>query len=134
MDRASDRNDFEVARMAISRRPRSATATVAYLLAITVALIGFMFPVGAKCQLSTGDILGNINDPSGAALPGATIVLTNIQTQERHTVNSDQSGEYVFTLLQPGQYSIEVNAKGFKPSKVSDIALSAGDRRRVVVA
>lgn len=88
-----------------------------------VAAIGFMLLVPARCQVSTGDILGNINDPSGAVLPGATIVLTNTQTQERHTITSDQAGEYVFTLLQPGRYSMEVSAKGFKPSKLSDITL-----------
>ena len=130
---AGDRSDFEVVRMAISRHSHTATTALASMLAIFVAAVAFMLPVAARCQLSTGDILGNINDPSGAALPGATIVLTNTQTQERHTVTSDQAGEYVFTLLQPGQYSIEVSANGFKPSKVSDITLSAGDRRRVAV-
>ena len=134
MHSASDRSDSEVVRVRASHRLYSATYALTCLLAMVVAVAGFMLPVAARCQISTGDILGNINDPSGAALPGAAIVLTNTQTQERHTITSDQAGEYVFTQLQPGQYSIEVNAKGFKPSRVSDITLSAGDRRRVVVA
>jgi len=104
-----------------------------YLLAVFVALTGFVMPIAGRGQVSTGDILGNINDPSGAALPGAAIVLTNIQTQERHRITSDQAGEYIFTLLQPGQYSIEVTANGFKPTKTPEITLSAGDRRRIGV-
>jgi hypothetical protein len=63
-----------------------------YLLAVFVALTGFVMPIAGRGQVSTGDILGNINDPSGAALPGAAIVLTNIQTQERHRITSDQAG------------------------------------------
>jgi hypothetical protein len=115
--------------------PRIRSGLRSYLPLLTVLLLfaGFMLPVSGWCQVSTGDILGNINDPSGAVLPGATIVLTNTQTQERHTIKSDQAGEYVFTLLQPGQYSIEVNASGFKASTIPNITLSAGDRRRVVV-
>jgi len=120
--------------MTISRRIHRAISSLVCFLTMLLAVVAFILPVSARCQLSTGDILGNINDPSGAALPGATIVLTNTETQERHTMTSDQSGEYVFTLLQPGQYSLEVSANGFKPSKLSDITLSAGDRRRVVVA
>lgn len=128
---ASDPSDSEVVDRTISRL-RSGLLPYLRLLAVLLAA-GLALPLAGRCQVSTGDILGNINDPSGAALPGATIVLTNTQTQERHTVTSDQAGEYVFTLLQPGRYSIEVSANGFKPSKVSDITLSAGDRRRVVV-
>ncbi len=90
-------------------------------------------PTVSHAQVSTGDILGNITDTSGAALPGAKILLTNIQTQERHTVNSDQAGEYVFTLLLPGHYSLQVGAAGFRPYRVDNIDLAAGDRRRVVV-
>ncbi|HEX5283457.1 MAG TPA: carboxypeptidase-like regulatory domain-containing protein [Bryocella sp.] len=103
------------------------------LLTLFLAGVAFFLPIAGRCQLSTGDILGNINDPSGAVLPGATIVLTNTETQERHTTTSDQAGEYVFTLLQPGQYSIEVSASGFKPAQIPNFALSAGDRRRVGV-
>ena len=90
-------------------------------------------PAVSYAQVSTGDILGNVTDASGAALPGAKILLTNTQTQESHTVNSDQVGEYVFTLLLPGHYSLQVGATGFRPYRVDDISLDAGDRRRVVI-
>ncbi len=129
---ASDPRDSEIVDLTISRL--SSELHLYVRLLVVLLAVGFMSPLAVRCQVSTGDILGNINDPSGAALPGATIVLTNTQTQEHHTIKSDQAGEYVFTLLQPGEYSIDVSASGFKPSKVPVIALSAGDRRRVVVA
>jgi hypothetical protein len=102
------------------------------ILSFCVALF-MLAPTVSLAQVSTGDILGNITDASGAAIPGAKILLTNTQTQERHTVNSDSAGEYVFTLLLPGHYSLQVGAAGFRPYRVDDIALAAGDRRRIVV-
>jgi hypothetical protein len=111
----------------------NARRVLRFILALALC-VGFLWPGAANCQVSTGDILGNVNDPSGAAVPGATIVLTNTGTQERHTVTTDQTGEYTLTLLQPGHYSLQVNASGFKAYQLPDIALSAGDRRRVVVA
>ena len=102
------------------------------IFSFCVALLT-LAPTVSLAQVSTGDILGNVTDASGAALPGAKILLTNTQTQERHTVNSDSAGEYVFTLLLPGQYSLQVGAAGFRPYRVDNINLSAGDRRRIVI-
>jgi hypothetical protein len=103
------------------------------IFSICVAFLT-LAPTVTYAQVSTGDILGNVTDASGAALPGAKILLTNTQTQERHAVNSDQQGEYVFTLLLPGQYSLQVSAAGFRPYRVDNIDLAAGARRRVVVS
>jgi hypothetical protein len=90
-------------------------------------------PAVVRGQVSTGDILGNVADSSGSALPGAEIVLTNALTQERRTVQSDESGQYLFTLLLPGHYSLQVNATGFSTYRINDIPLAAGDRRRLIV-
>src|ERR1700761_557577 len=114
------------------RRSSNACRDLRFLLALALCA-SFLLPASANCQVSTGDILGNVNDPSGAAVPGATIVLTNTETQERHSVTSDRAGEYTFTLLQPGHYSLQVNVPGFEPYQLTDITLSAGDRRRIVV-
>lgn len=111
----------------------SACRLLRFILLFAVCA-SLLLPGSANCQVSTGDILGNVNDPSGASVAGATIVLINSGTQERHTVTSDQAGEYTFTLLQPGHYSLQVRASGFKPYQLGDITLSAGDRRRVVIA
>jgi hypothetical protein len=102
------------------------------IFSFCVALLT-LAPTVSVAQVSTGDILGNITDASGAALPGAKILLTNTQTQERHAVNSDPTGEFVFTLLLSGHYSLQVGAAGFRPYRVDNIDLAAGDRRRVVV-
>jgi hypothetical protein len=84
----------------------------------------------AKAQVTTADVLGTVIDPSGGALPGATVVLTNNGTQSARTQQSNASGEYTFTQLESGQYSISVSAVGFKTFVLKSFVLSAGDRHR----
>ena len=81
-------------------------------------------------QLTTADILGTVTDASGAAIPNATIVLTNTGTNEKRTATSNASGEYTFTLLSVGHYSISTKATGFEASITKDLAVEAGDRAR----
>jgi Carboxypeptidase regulatory-like domain len=59
----------------------------------------------AAAQLTTGDVLGTITDESGAVIPGAKVTLRNVGTGITQMVQSNEAGDYVFTLLQPGSYS-----------------------------
>src|SRR5271156_5235558 len=59
-------------------------------------------------QLTTADILGTVTDPTGAAVPNAGVTLTNLGTNNQRSVQSNGSGEYTFTLLPVGHYSISV--------------------------
>ncbi len=81
-------------------------------------------------QVTTADITGTVTDAQGGALPGATVTLTNNGTKETRTVQSNGQGEYVFSLLQPGHYSVRVEDPGFKAFSVPDLALEGGDRAR----
>ena len=83
-----------------------------------------------QAQMTTGDILGTITDPSGAVLPNVKMVLTNLGTQLTRSAQSDAAGQYVFTLLPAGQYSISASAAGFKNFVLPALTLNAGDRRR----
>ena len=69
-------------------------------------------------------------DSSGASLPNAKVKLTNLDTKETRTADTTSSGDYTFTQLGPGNYSIEVSQNGFKSFLVPSIALSASDRVR----
>jgi hypothetical protein len=82
-------------------------------------------------QVSTGDILGTVTDQSGAVAVGAYVKAVNLGTRETRTETTGDNGEFVFTALQSGHYSISVTAKGFKGFFVPDLTLSAGDRARV---
>ena len=84
----------------------------------------------AFCQLTTADILGAVTDSTGAVVPNAAVVLTNIGTNEKRTATTNSSGEYSFNLLPVGHYSIEVKAGGFQAAITKDLAVEAGDRAR----
>ncbi len=76
----------------------------------------------------TGSISGTVSDPSGSAIPGADIVLTNVGTNQTRTVQSDTSGDFVFTQLLPSTYRLSVSSKGFKRYEQTDIILTATER------
>ena len=94
-----------------------------------LALLIFI-TVGAFGQLNTADILGTVADTTGAVVPNATVTLNNLGTNEKRTTQSNSSGEYNFTLLAVGHYSVTVKAAGFQTSIAKDIAVEAGDRAR----
>ena len=70
----------------------------------------------AHAQLTTADILGTVTDATGAVVPNAQVTIKNLATGETRTGATSASGEYTFSLLQPGHYSITVTAGGFKVS------------------
>ena len=98
----------------------------------TAFLLMFLFAStsAAFSQLTTADILGTVSDASGAVVPKAKITLTNLGTNETRVGQSNSSGEYTFTLLPVGHYSVTVIATGFEKSITNDIAVEAGDRAR----
>ena len=61
----------------------------------------------------TSSLQGTVTDPSGAAVPGASVVLTNIASGVSAEIKTSAAGEYLFTSLAPGQYKVNVRAAGF---------------------
>lgn len=82
---------------------------VAFLLALTP-----VFAYGQAISVNGGSIEGTITDPSGAAVPGATVVISSPDTGYSHTLKSDAAGFYAVGPLNPGSYKIDVSAGGFK--------------------
>src|SRR5579863_723204 len=64
-------------------------------------------------QIDTGSIVGTVRDPSGAAIPKATVTLTNKATSQTSATVTNGVGEYQFTSLHPGDYSVKAVASGF---------------------
>jgi hypothetical protein len=92
-----------------------------------------LFTSAAFGQLTTADILGTVTDATGAVVPNASVILTNLGTNEKRTGQSNSSGDYSFTLLPVGHYLITVKAGGFQESITKDLAVEAGDRARADV-
>ena len=87
---------------------------LAFLLLFAVAL----YPVRSTGQsLTSGDVAGTVLDPTGAAIPGATVTLTNNETGAKQTASTSSTGAYRFALLNPGSYSVAVTASGFQSAQ-----------------
>lgn len=77
-----------------------------------LALVAALSPAGAQETRAT--LTGHIADPTGATIPGATIVITDTDTGVKTTVTSNSAGNYTVPFLQPGPYKVEVTANGFR--------------------
>ncbi len=80
----------------------------------------------ASAQVSTASINGVIRDPAGAVIPGATIVLRNVDTSVERTSTTNEAGAYGFVSIPPGSYTIEATAKGFSSQKLAPFVLAVG--------
>ena len=89
-----------------------------------VLVAAFLLSPLAYAQFNAS-ISGTVLDPTGAAIPGATVTLTNVETQAKQTSQSGGEGTYQFSSLGPGTYSINVTAKGFQQNAISNVAVAA---------
>jgi hypothetical protein len=69
----------------------------------------------ASAQVLYGSIVGNVTDPSSAAIPGAVITVTNTATGGSRKATSDAAGYYSIPNLLEGDYDLTISANGFKP-------------------
>ena len=79
-----------------------------------VVIVGCLSAASLWAQAVWGSITGYVSDPSGAAIPGASVTVTNSATGVATKVLTDPAGLYTATNLPPGEYSLAVEAQGFK--------------------
>ena len=84
-------------------------------------------------QRDLGTITGTVSDPQGAAVPNATVVITEDATGLTYQVQTDSAGTYVRPLLKAGTYTVDVEATGFQKSVQKGIIVSPGGRNGVNV-
>lgn len=78
----------------------------------------------AQSSTAKGTLHGIVTDPSGAAIPAASVIVSGANFVR--TLSTDEIGEYTIAGLQPGHYSMQVHAAGFAPLEKSGFVLSAG--------
>jgi hypothetical protein len=94
------------------------------LLVTTLFLIISSWTGQAVAQTLYGSIVGEITDPSGAAIPNATVTITDRATGQSRDVTSDSGGRFTVTDAQPGVYQVKYVAKGFRPIEKSDVTVT----------
>ena len=83
------------------------------------------------CQTSSTAILGTVTDATGAVVVGAKVTLLQVQTGIKRLDTTSSTGDFNFPLLDPGQYSVTVEAPGFKTATNSGIQLELDLKARI---
>ena len=86
---------------------------------------------GLLAQSTTGTIFGVVTDSTGAAIPGATITLTDVRTAAVQTTTSDGKGEFTYPILNPSDYKLTATVTGFKAETQTGVALAANQNIRI---
>ena len=95
--------------------------------AIALLAILLFIPTAGFAQAISGDLTGAITDPSGAAIPAATIVATNDATGVKTTTLTNATGVYRFSNLPVGRYTLTGSAAGFTTATVNGLDVTLGN-------
>jgi hypothetical protein len=79
-------------------------------------------------QTVSGTITGTVVDPSGLPIAGATVTLRNGETGAHQNQNTINTGDFVFTAVLPGRYSVTAEMKGFKRIEEQNLNITAAER------
>jgi carboxypeptidase family protein len=89
--------------------------------------------VTAWAQVQTGRIVGTVIDAQKAALPNATVTVTEAATNQTVTVTTNERGDFVVTPLNPGFYRVSVSSPGFQKTVINSVEVQVGQSARVDV-
>ena len=100
--------------------------------AFLILTVACLLPAKALAQgETTSAIVGQVSDAANAALPGATVTITNRETGARRRVKTDGTGRFDFPQLKPGAYSVRVEAEGFEPKQDDRVFSGLGQKQTV---
>ena len=116
------------------QRNRSARVSISRNL-FKIILVLLVLPLGIThlvlAQESTGTIVGQVTEASGAVIPNAGVNIKNLATNAVRTVTTGASGEFNVPFLAAGRYTITVEAPGFQSRTLEGITLEVGQTARV---
>lgn len=98
---------------------------------VLIALALVLVPAAARAQFDSATVLGLITDQTAAALPGATVTLTNLETGIQATAISDGTGAYQFLNVRIGTDAVEAELSGFSKGRASNVNVTVSARQRV---
>ena len=102
------------------------------LIGLLLTTTCFVIPVKTKAQgETTSEILGQVNDPTHAAVPGATVTITNQEIGLKRVAKTDDTGHFNFPQLKPGTYTVRVEAEGFASQQNDGVFSGLGQKQTV---
>ena len=93
----------------------------AFMLCLAIGTSAF-----AQSTANNGTIGGTVKDDQGALLPGVTVTVTNIDTNDQRVVVTNEAGLYRAPLLRLGTYRVAAELQGFKKFEQTGITLRSG--------
>ena len=96
---------------------------VVYVAAACLGGASFSF-----AQEFRASIIGQVSDPSGTAVPGATVKAVQHDTRQAYAANADSAGVFSVSFILPGEFTVTVEAPGFSQKVYPDVTLEAGQK------
>ena len=91
--------------------------------AVMVSFLAQSAPV-PQTSIASGTLHGIVTDPSGAAIPGAPVIVSADHFVQ--SVSTDKTGQYAVSGLTPGHYRVQIHSAGFSTFEKSGLVVSAG--------
>jgi len=94
--------------------------------------VACLLPARAQAQgETTSAIVGEVRDSTNAAVAGASVTVTSLETGLKRAAQTDDAGRFNFPQLRPGTYSVRVEAQGFAPRQIDNVASGLGQKQTV---
>ena len=109
---------------------------VRHLIILMQPLVFLVFDLALRVPAiaqgeTTSAIVGAVTDPTGSAIPGATVTLTSSENGLKRSVKTDDGGRFSFPQLKPGMYSVKVEAKDFEAQQSNNVPAGLGQKQTV---
>ena len=103
---------------------------IRHVFASLMLAAAFCLAVGVPlyAQTTSASVSGIVKDSGGGVLPGVSVVLVNTSRGTEQTVVSDEKGEFLFPLVQPGTYTLKLSLPGFQALEKTNVVVNANDR------
>ncbi|MGE5815707.1 MAG: carboxypeptidase regulatory-like domain-containing protein, partial [Acidobacteriota bacterium] len=102
--------------------------SIAVAFTFVFVLVGLlMLPATMQAQITRGAIAGTVRDASGGVVPGATVTITNTETNIARSAVTDDKGFYRIGALEPGNYNVVSELAGFSTSTVTNVLVRSAN-------
>jgi hypothetical protein len=93
---------------------------------LAILCFTLLFSFAALAQRDLGSITGTVSDPQGAAVPNAKVTISNDATGVSYPLTTNEAGSYTQPTLNPGSYTVTVQAPGFQKAQQKGIIVNPG--------
>ena len=98
---------------------------------LIVLAVWISLAASASAQTVTGTLQGTVTDSNGALVPGAEVILHNVETGQERTLKTNSEGFYVASFVPLGRYNVSAEQKGFAKMVQENVQVSLNDTRVV---